>query len=80
MLYEITTLWTTVFQFDHGEKYKGLELHRLSYSSSSVQFAHQSNDNPDNKIHGANMGPILGRLDPDGSHAGPMNFAIWEPI
>ena len=32
---------------------------------------------PDGKIHGANMGPIWGRQDPDGPHVGPMNFAIW---
>ena len=34
--------------------------------------------NPDSKVHGANMGPIWGRQDPGGPHAGPMNFAIWE--
>ena len=34
--------------------------------------------NPDNKVHGANMGPIWGRKDPGGPHVGPMNFAIWE--
>ena len=36
---------------------------------------------PDNKVHGANMGPIWVRLDlsdPGGPHAGPMNFANWE--
>ena len=33
---------------------------------------------PDNKVHGANMGPIWGRQDPGGPHVGPMNFAIWE--
>ena len=33
---------------------------------------------PDRKVHGANMGPIWGRQDPDGPHVGPMNFAIWE--
>ena len=32
---------------------------------------------PDSKVHGANIGPIWGRLDPDGPHVGPMNFAIW---
>ena len=32
---------------------------------------------PDSKVHGANMGPIWGRRDPDGPHVGPMNFAIW---
>ena len=34
---------------------------------------------PDNKVHGANMGPIWGRQDPDGPHVGPMNPAIWGP-
>ena len=37
-------------------------------------------DNPDSKVHGANMGPIWGRQDPGGPHVGPMNFAIWELI
>ena len=32
---------------------------------------------PDGKVHGANMEPIWGRQDPDGSHVGPVNFAIW---
>ena len=32
---------------------------------------------PDSKIHGANMGSTWGRQDPDGSHVGPMNLAIW---
>ena len=32
---------------------------------------------PDSKVHGANMGPIWGRQDPDGPHVGPMNFATW---
>ena len=35
---------------------------------------------PDNKVHGANMGPTWGREDPGGSHAGPMNFAIWVAL
>ena len=34
--------------------------------------------NPDNKAHGANMGPIRGRQDTGGPHVGHMNFAIWE--
>ena len=32
----------------------------------------------DSKVHGANMGPILGRQDPGGPHVDPMNFAIWD--
>ena len=37
-------------------------------------------DNPDCKIHGANMGPTWGQQDPGGPHVGPMNLAIWEVI
>ena len=29
---------------------------------------------PDNKVHGANMGPIGGRQDPGGPHVG---YVIW---
>ena len=39
-----------------------------------------SMDDPDSKVHGANMGPIWGRQDPGGPHVGPMNFAIWRVI
>ena len=35
-------------------------------------------NNPDSKVHGANMGPTWGRQDPGGPHVGPINFAIWE--
>ena len=37
-----------------------------------------SNATPDNKVHGANAGPIWGRQDPGGPHVGPMNFTIWD--
>ena len=39
-----------------------------------------TNGYPNSKVHGANMGPIWGRQDPGGPHAGPMNFAIWVPF
>ena len=32
---------------------------------------------PDNKVHGANMGPTWVLSFPDGPHAGPINLAIW---
>ena len=35
---------------------------------------------PDNKFHGANMGPTWGRQGPGGPHVGPMNYAIWEVL
>ena len=34
--------------------------------------------NPDNKVHEANMGPTWVLSAPDGSHVGPVNFAIRE--
>ena len=33
--------------------------------------------NPDRKVHGANMGPIWGRDDTGEPHDGAMNYAIW---
>ena len=41
----------------------------LSHTISSYQ-------DPDSKVHGANMGPIWGRQDPDGPNVGSMDFAI----
>ena len=35
-------------------------------------------NNPDSKVHGANMGPTWGLSAPDGPHVGPMNHAIRE--
>ena len=32
---------------------------------------------PHSNVHGAYMGPIWGRQDPDGPHVGPMHFSIW---
>ena len=34
--------------------------------------------NPDNKVHGANMGPTWVLSAPDGPHVGPMNLTIRE--
>ena len=33
---------------------------------------------PDNKVHGANMGPTWGQQDPGGPHVGHMNPAVWD--
>ena len=35
---------------------------------------------PDNKVHGANMGPTWGRQDPGGPHVGHVNLAIWAHL
>ena len=35
---------------------------------------------PDNKVHGANMGPTWVLSAPAGPHVGPINFAIRDLI
>ena len=55
---------------DDGRTYGAIQ----SYVSLRTDY------NPDNKVHGANLGPIWGRQDPGGSHVGPMNFAVWERL
>ena len=39
----------------------------------------EPHNSPNNKVDGANIGPIWGRQDPGGPHVGPRNFAIWVP-
>ena len=34
------------------------------------------NNHPDNKVHGANMGPIRGPQDPGGPHVGPIPWTL----
>ena len=36
----------------------------------------QGKTDPDNEVHGANMGPSLDRQDPYGPHVSSMNFTI----
>ena len=52
-------------------------LLRGSQHNKNSQIVVKKRIDPNNKIHGANMGPILGRQDLGGPHAGPMNFANW---
>ena len=49
----------------------------VAWYQAEYAASHHLN-NPNSKVHGANMGPIWGRQDPGGPHVGPMNFAIWE--
>ena len=54
----------------------GLYLHINSYSSSA-DVIYPYHDLLDSKVHGANMGPIWGRQDPDGPHVGHKYLTIW---
>ena len=49
----------------------------MAYGIYCIYIIYVSLQCPDSKVHGANMGPILGRQDPGGPHVGPTNFAIW---
>ena len=50
------------------------ELHNIVNSLNFVSSHHV----PDSKVHGANMGPIWGRQDPDGPHVGPMRLVMRD--
>ena len=50
----------------------------LTAPDAVVSLTPKYQNNPDSKVHGANMGPIWGRQDPGGTHVGPMKFVIWE--
>ena len=49
---------------------KGLVVHIMAW--------YHFDNNPDSKVHGANMGPTWVLSAPDGPHVGPMNLAIRE--
>ena len=53
---------------------------KCHYSPSPESITFHQKTYSDNKIHGANKGPIWGRQDPGGPNVGPMNFAIWVAI
>ena len=41
-----------------------------------INVHHESNSDPDSKVHGAIMGPTWVLSAPDGPHVGPMNLTI----
>ena len=54
----------------------GLAQRNLEWSSKGIRETIRQVR--DSKVHGANMGPTWVLSAPDGLHADPMNFAIWE--
>ena len=53
-------------------------LNAISLAGQGHKIMKLSADNPDNKVHGAYMGPTWGQQDPGGPHVGPMILSIWE--
>ena len=52
-------------------------LQYLILKDGRSKFPYTDNT-PDSKVRGANMGPTWGRKDPGGPHVGHMNIAIWD--
>ena len=50
----------------------------LCYHMATERWIEYRHGNPDNKIHGAYIGPIWDGKVPGGPHVGPMNLAIRE--
>ena len=48
----------------------------LNYAARDIDSLLATGSYPDNKVHGANMGPTWVLLSPGGPHVGPMNLAI----
>ena len=68
-LYKIISYWVQYFSVD---LYHFWITRNQSFFISGI-FIHTP---PNRKVHGANMGPTWVLSAPDGSHVGPMNFAI----
>ena len=51
-------------------------LTTTSQATAATITTPTTQDHPESKVHGANMGPIWSQEDPGGPHVGPMNFAI----
>ena len=64
-------IWTPC-RLKYTSKYSRLSS---SHSNQLLIFPH-----PDSKVHGAIMGPVRGRQDPDEPHVGPMIIAIWAAL
>ena len=57
-----------------------LHLYKTCPISHSLSYGGHGKGNgiPDNKVHGANMGPTWGRQDLGEPHDGHTNLAIWD--
>ena len=63
----------TLFFSKQSDRYQNIFLYHLL-------LCLEYHSVPDNKDHGANMGPIWVIAAPDGPHVGPMNLAIRDVI
>ena len=89
ILYILNFFWENMNMYLHLCHFPTLKLHRLLKSSLwkimtyllwLVIFLTLIYMKPDSKVHGANMGPTWGRLDPGGPHVGHVKLAIWERL
>ena len=71
-----TPLVITYIAQDMNKLYHYMCDFNIRFSSSICQRSSALTGDPDNKVHGANMGPTWVLSAPDGPHVGPMNLAI----
>ena len=64
--------------FDETWKYVQIKYHFSTLNWQRKWKPLRIEDNPDGKIHGANMGPTWVLSAPGGPHDSPMNLAIRE--
>ena len=67
-----TLLWLGIFSW-------GNEIHASVVESCHFSW-YRIRAAPDNKVHGANMGPIWGRQVPGRPYVCPVNFDIWGHV
>ena len=56
-----------------------LKMFNLHFGPLHAIHPSGTNEDPDSKVHGANMGPTWVLSAPDGPHVGPKNLAIRRP-
>ena len=64
------------FFIEIEDVYRDMNMIPLYFSDSVCSWYYI----PDNKFHGAIMGPTWGHQDPGGPHVGPMNLAIGDGL
>ena len=69
----MTSVQLRYVSWDQGRDYHENPCIHLTWTNVQTSIE----NHPDNKVHGANMGPIWGRQDPGGPHVGNINFTIW---
>ena len=75
MLFKMATAFHR--QFPHANNICNMNTLKRVDTTAWQNCRQATQDCPDSKVHGANMGPTWVLSVPAGPHVGPMNLAIW---